>query len=198
MLNHLWANHHHCDSCFIWLPDKDAWDNHKLSVHTAITSEHILAPSGTAFHSLEVTDAVRSIIAAPTSDRGVVEKQLACQLPALVGCGLCTKRFSSQEVLRLHMASSHASAQPPAATGDQDLPPNFEIRIMALPEQQQQQQQHQHQQYQQEEEEAAVSCLFCSDVFVSRYELDVHTMTDHAALLHLLPEEPGTGRRPYK
>ncbi len=81
---------------------------------------------GPVYQSLEVRDAVRSIMATPT--HAAVELPQQQQQQDLYSCGLCTKSFSSRGVMRLHMASSHAT---PSAQEDQVS--NFEIRIMTPP-----------------------------------------------------------------
>jgi hypothetical protein len=118
-------SHRYCDSCSTWLPDTAAWDSHQLLSHG---SSHMPAGDssgvGAAYQSLEVRDAVRSIMATPT--HAAVE--LPQQQQELYSCGLCTKSFSSRGVMRLHMASSHATV-----SAQEDQVSSFEIRIMTPP-----------------------------------------------------------------
>jgi hypothetical protein len=123
LVHHMRENHRYCDSCSTWLPDTAAWDSHQLLSHG---SSHMPAGHsgvGPVYQSLEVRDAVRSIMATPT--------HAAVELPQqqeLYSCGLCTKSFSSRGVMRLHMASSHATL-----SAQEDQVSNFEIRIMTPP-----------------------------------------------------------------
>ena len=117
-------SHRYCDSCSTWLLDTAAWDSHQLLSHG---SSHMPAGDssvGPVYQSLEVRDAVRSIMA--TSTHAAVE--LPQQQQELYSCGLCTKSFSSRGVMRLHMASSHATL-----SAQEDQVSNFEIRIMTPP-----------------------------------------------------------------
>jgi hypothetical protein len=117
-------SHRYCDSCSTWLPDTAAWDSHQLLSHG---SSHMPAGhksvGGAVYQSLEVRDAVRSIIMATPTHAAVELPQQ--QQQELYSCGLCTKSFSSRGVLRLHMASSHATL-----SAQEDQVSNFEIRIM--------------------------------------------------------------------
>ena len=164
----MWDSHHYCDSCTMWLPDTAALNNHQLSVHS-YTDQHVAA--STAYQSLEVRDAVRSI----TARRPAEEKPApSVQSNKLYSCDLCARQFSSQEVLQLHKASSHTA--PP----DQ---PQFEIQILAPA-------------FKEESNLAAFSCTFCQASCASSAGLDQHTLAEHAALLDLVPqEEEEPGRR---
>jgi hypothetical protein len=124
LVHHMRESHRYCDSCSTWLPDTAAWDSHQLLSHS---SSHMPAGDsggGAVYQSLEVRDAVRSIMATPT--HAAVE--LPQQQQKLYSCGLCTKSFSSRGVMRLHMASSHATL-----SVQEDQVSNFEIRIMTPP-----------------------------------------------------------------
>ncbi len=126
LVHHMRESHRYCDSCSTWLPDTAAWDSHQLLSHG---SSHMPAGhnsvGGAVYQSLEVRDAVRSIIMATPTHAAV---ELPQQQQELYSCGLCTKSFSSPGVMRLHMASSHATL-----SAQEDQVSNFEIRIMTPP-----------------------------------------------------------------
>jgi hypothetical protein len=118
-------SHRYCDSCSTWLPDTAAWDSHQLLSHSSSQMPAGDSRGGAAYQSLEVRDAVRSIMATPTHAAVELPQQ---QQQELYSCGLCTKSFSSRGVMRLHMASSHATL-----SAQEDQVSNFEIRIMTPP-----------------------------------------------------------------
>jgi hypothetical protein len=91
----------------------------------------------------------------------------------LYSCELCARQFSSPEVLQLHKASSHPAASTPA--GDSHLP-NVEFQMVAP-----------------EMPEPVFACTFCEASYADRAGLDQHTLTEHAALLELVDENPVPG-----